>query len=537
MLAALGVLAGCPAVKPPADPVDAGTDPRVVTECNAASSEVPMRLLTRAEYDNTLRDVLGDTSQPARDFPREPLAEGWDNDGNLNKVTDESVTRYLEAAEAVSTAAVATRSSQLYQCATKDSACGASFVITVGRRLFRRTLTQEEVSSLVTFFNRTLASNDFDTAMTWTLQVMLQSPQFLYRFEEGQPPKSTDWRTPLLGPELATRLSYLIWASAPDDELLTVAEAGMLADPDVLQAQAKRMLADPKAIDGKGRFFNLWLRLDDISGLEKSAAAYPQFSPALAQAWRSSIGLFIEDVLAHDGTLPALLTSNALFVNDTMSMYAPSSSGAMFTKVMMPIEQRSGLLTQPGFLARLGAPDQSSPIRRGVFVLDKLLCQTPPPPPPSVNTTPPAPNTGTTTRERFAQHTKETSCKGCHGFIDPIGFGFEHFDGIGAFRETDNGKAVDATGSIVYASEAALPGPFDGATQLMAKLAKSTQVHDCVSKEWLRFAMGRGLGDGDACSVQQVQTQFVKAGGNFDALLLSIVGSDSFRTRPVETQP
>ncbi len=536
-MAALGLLAGCPNVQSPSDTVvDSGT-PRLVTQCNALSSEVPMRLLTRAEYDNTLRDVLGDTSHPARDFPREPLAEGWDNDGNLNQVTDESVTRYLEAAEAVSTSAVSTRSDRLYQCKTKDAACGAGFVATIGRRLFRRSLTQQEVSTLGAFFTTTVTANDFDTAVAWTLQVMLQSPQFLYRFEEGATPKPGDWRTPLQGVELATRLSYLIWASAPDDALLDAAEKGSLADPDALQAQAKRLLADPKALDGKARFFNLWLRLDDIAGLEKSTATYAAFTPALAQAWRTSIDLFISDVLTNQGTLPSLLTSNALFVNDTMSMYAMSSTGPAFTKVMMPVEQRSGLLTQPGFLARLGAPDQSSPIRRGVFVLDKLMCQSPPPPPPSVNTTPPKPIGGKTTRERFAQHTQDPSCKGCHGFIDPIGFGFEHYDGIGAYRDFDNGQPVDATGSIVYASDTSLPGPFDGATQLMAKLALSKQVHDCVSKEWLRFAMGRGLGDGDACSLQQVQSAFASSGGSFDQLLLSVVGSDSFRTRPVEAQP
>lgn len=529
-LLALTMVSGCTKTKAP-DPV-AG-------ECSALSSRVPMRLLTRAEYDNTIRDVLGDTSKPSRDFPREPLAEGFDNDGNLNQVTDESVTRYLEAAETIASATVKTRPERLYRCETQNSECMARFISSVGRRLFRRPLTEAETLAFSTLFATVQNGNDFDTATEWVLQVMLQSPQFLYRFEEGTDPAAGAWRTPLDDSELTTRLSYFLWASTPDDALLDEAASGALSDPEALATIAARMLADPKAAQGKARFFNLYLRLDDISGLEKSTGAYPAFTAGLPGAWRTSIDLFLNDVLTHDNSLPSLLTSNAMFVNGTMSMYGPGStgSGTAFTKVMMPGGQRSGLLTQPGFLARLAGPDQSSPIRRGIFVLDRLLCQTPPPPPPTVNTTPPAVDLGGTTRERFAQHSQDASCKGCHSFIDPLGFGFEHYDGIGAWRDTDNNKPVDASGAIVLAREESLKGLFDGAAELMAKLSASRQVHDCVSKEWLRFAMGRGLGDGDDCSLTQVQDQFMNSGGNFDALLLAIVASDTFRTRPVETAP
>ncbi len=533
-LVALGVLAGCSKPNGATENADAGAMLRPVTQCDAPSSRTPMRLLTRAEYDNSLRDVLGETSHPSRDFPREPLSGGWDNDGNLNQVTDESVTRYLEAAEAVAADTVAHRADRLYTCANKSSACAAQFIGTVGKRLFRRPLTAEESLSLTSFFNTTQLNNDFDTAVEWTLQLLLQSPQFLYRFEEGAPPGAMAWRTPLDGYELASRLSYFLWASTPDDALLDAAALGTLADPEALKAQATRMLLSPKAAQGKMRFFDLWLRLGDIGGLEKSTAAYPSFTPALAQAWRTSVDLFIDDVLTHDNTLGALLTSNAMFVNDTMSMYGPKQPSSTFQKVMMPSTQRNGLLTQPGFLARLAGPNQSSPIRRGVFVLDKLLCQPPPPPPPSVDNTPPAVVSGATTRQRFAAHSQSEMCKGCHSFIDPVGFGFEHYDGIGAWREQENGIDIDANGAIVSASDE-LVGPFNGAPELAARLAKSRQVHDCVSKEWLRFAMGRGLGDGDACSLEQVQQQFIDSGGSFDGLLLSIVGTDTFRTRPVES--
>ena len=526
------LLAGCPKPGSNSSGEDAGMPP--ITECDAPSSRVPLRLLTRAEYDNTLHDLLGDDSNPSRDFPREPLAEGWDNDGNLNQVTDESIARYLEASEVVAAQTASQRPDWLYRCPTKNSACAAQFIATMGRRLYRRALADDETLALTTFFNTTEQNNDFDTAVEWTLQLMLQSPQFLYRVEEGADPKKNAWRTPLNGPQMASRLSYFLWASAPDDTLLDAAATGALADPEALKAQATRMLKDAKAARGKARFFDLWLRLGDIGGLEKSAAAYPAFTPALATAWRASLDLFINDVLENEDTLAALLTSNSMFVNDQMSMYGSTQTSSTFTKVSMPATQRNGLLTQPGFLARLSGPDQSSPIRRGIFVLDKLLCQVPPPPPANVDTTPPKVDLGGTTRQRFAQHSSNGSCAGCHTLIDPVGFGFEHYDGLGAWRDTDNGQPVDSTGGIAWASDETLVGPFNGVPELMGKLSRSKQVHDCFSKEWLRFAMGRGLGDGDACSVDSVQTQFMTSGGDFNQLLLAIVGSDTFRTRPVE---
>ncbi|MCU0700348.1 MAG: DUF1588 domain-containing protein [Myxococcaceae bacterium] len=527
---ALVALAGCPKQPEPEE------IPPPMGECDGVAERTPMRLLTRAEYDNTIADLLGDTSNPSRDFPREPIVHGFDNDAKSLQVTDESVTRYLEAAEALAANVVKTQRARVVPCQTTNAACADQFIATTGRRLFRRTLTIEEKAAFTTFFNQVQASPGatFDTAVEWTLQVMLQSPQFLYRFEEGQTPNSKwDMRTPLVGPELASRLSYLLWASTPDDTLLDLAEAGQLADPAVLEAQTRRLLSDARANRGRMRFFSLWLRTGDVAGLSKDPVNYPNFTPALAQAWQTSLDLFIKDTLARDGTLKGLLTSDRLFANQLMESYVSQSGlGAEFTPVTMPEPQRLGLLTQPGFLARLSSPDQSSPIRRGIFVLEKLMCQPPPPPPPGIAITAPAPNTGTTTRERFSQHSTDPNCAGCHRLIDPVGFGFENYDGLGAWRTTENGKPVNASGEIVSAGDSTLVGAFTGATQLARRLADSRQVHDCVASEWTRFAMGRDLGAGDACSLTQIQDTFSKSQGKFDDLLVAIVMSDTFRTRP-----
>ncbi len=529
ILAATSLLA-CPKKPPPEE------QPPPVAECDGAADRTPMRLLTRAEFDFTVADLLGDTSNPSRDFPREPIVNGFDNDAKSLQVTDESVTRYLEAAEAIAGTAMQTQRSRVVPCQTRDSACADQFIAQTGRRLFRRALTVEEKASFKVFFNQVLASqgNDFDVATEWTLQVMLQSPQFLYRFEEGQTPASKwDFRTPLIGTELATRLSYLLWASTPDDTLLDAAETGQLDDPSVLEAQARRLLADQRAMRGRMRFFNLWLRTEDIARLSKDPARYPNFSPQLAKAWQDSLDLYLRDIASGPGTLKALLTSDRVYANNLMESYVNRSGlGSDFTPVSMPGTERLGLLTQPGLLARLSSPDQSSPIRRGIFVLDKVLCQPPPPPPAGFNPVPPAPNTGTTTRERFLQHSTDPFCAGCHHLIDPVGFGFENYDAVGQYRTSENGKPVDASGSVYAARDEKLSGTFSGVVELSKKLAESRQVHDCVSAEWMHFAMGRGLGAGDACSLTQVQERFSTSQGRFDELLVAIIMSDTFRTRP-----
>lgn len=528
----MAALSGCPKNDPP--PPDEIPPP--MGECDGVATRVPMRLLTRAEYDNTITDLFGDTSNPSRDFPREPIVHGFDNDAQSLQVTDESVTRYLEAAEAISARAMSAQRDRVLPCTAQTSACADSFIATTGRRLFRRALTVEEKAAFKVYFDKLLAmpNTPFDTAAEWTLQVMLQSPQFLYRFEEGiAPPSKWDMRTPLLGPELATRLSYLLWASTPDDALLDAAESGQLADPAVLETHARRMLMDPRADRGRMRYLSLWLRTEDLPRLSKDPALYPNFSPQLAAAWQQSLDLFLRDVLRREGTLKALLTSDRLYVNNLMESYANRSGlDGSFTSVAMPPSQRLGLLTQPGLLARLAAPDQSSPIRRGIFVLEKVLCQPPPPPPPGFNPVAPAPNTGSTTRERFVQHSVDPNCAGCHRLIDPVGFGFENYDAVGAYRTSENGKPVDATGTVFAAKDEQVSGPFNGVIELSRKLADSRQVHDCVASEWMRFAMGRGLGAGDECSLTQVQDKFMASQGRFDDLLVAIVMSDTFRTRP-----
>ncbi len=499
-----------------------------------------MRLLTRVEYNNTLRDLLGDTSAPANDFPREPLAQGFDNDGNANVASDEYIARALDAAEKVAHDAVTARPETLFVCTTQDDSCREGFLSGFGRRAFRRRLTADELTGFRTLFNQARTqTGSFTDAVEWTLTAMLQSPQFLYRFEEGTGPSTDSWRVPLTGDELASRLSYFLWASMPDDALLNAAEAGRLGQPDTLRAEVQRMLADNKGKAGLRRFFDLLVRADEISAAGKDTATYPLFTQDLPALWQKSLALFLDEQVAGTRSLNDVLTSKVMYVNNAMSMYAQGPASGVFQRVEMPAGagQRTGVLTQPGFLARLASPNQSSPVRRGIFVLEKLMCQPPNPPPANFAPMPPEVSPTATTRERFAAHSQNAACASCHASIDPIGFSFENYDGMGVWRDTENGKPVDATGSVIFLRDTTLSGATTGPGDLVDRLAHSAQVRQCVAEGMVRFALGRELGGSDACSVKQISADFNAAEGAFDALVHSLVASDSFRTRPVETAP
>lgn len=513
------------------DPAPTDTTPKEEKGVCEGPRATPLRLLTRKEYNNSVRDLLGDASSPANALPREPVALGFENNADVLQATTDAVARYLDVAELTAAAAVRDRKSRLVSCATQDLACGQRFVETYGRRLFRRTLEADEKAALNKLFGDALARDGFDVALEWTLAAMLQSPQFLYRTEVGQDPDTRKASMPLSSWDLASKLSYFVWASAPDDELLDAAERGDLLDSAKLEAQARRLLNDPKATDGVVYVLNQLFNTSDIGGLEKNATVYPAWNPGLAASVQKSFELYLAQIAGRDGTLPALLTSPTLFVDDKMSAYATTPGAPTFTMLTMPTQERVGVLTQPGFLARLAGPDQSSPIRRGIFVLERLMCQPPRPPPGGVAITAPPLRADMTTRERFAQHSADPSCAGCHRLIDSVGFGFEHYDGLGVRRDMDNGKPVDASGDIIGARDGSLLGPYTTVATLAGRLAGSRQVHDCMASHFVRFALGRADGPEDECSVKDAQAAFFASGGKFKDLELSIILSASFRTR------
>ncbi len=508
-------------------PADAWSDLPPV--CIQAPVDAPARLLTRNEYNNTVRDLLGDATRPADRFPPEPRVLGFENNSDAHRVNSLLVSRYLEAAESVSARALAERRAQLIPCdpaTIGEEACGDQFLGQFATRAFRRPLTDEERTSLTSFFSGTLAKEGFGAAVEWTIQVVLQSPQFLYRVERAEHGDPH---------ELASRLSYFLWSSMPDDALLEAARTGELATEAGLEQQARRMLKDPKAIDTVQSFFRQWLHLDGMEKLEKNTTAHPEFVDGVAPAWRRGLELFIEDsVWNGEGTLEALFTSPALFVDEhTAPIYGmelPTGTGP-FARMEMSVTERRGLLTQPGLLAALAGPYDSSPVQRGVFVRERFLCEALPAPPANISIVPPDPDPNSTTRERFSQHTADPTCAGCHQLIDPVGFGFEQYDALGRFRAAENGKPIDASGEVTGVRDPALAGPFNGAAELSERFARSPLVRDCVATQWYRYAAGRLEATEDGCSLRDVKLHFARSGGDFRELLVAIIQTPAFRTR------
>jgi hypothetical protein len=525
--------------------MDASTPPPPQTCREPLPGAAPIRLLTRSEYDNTVRDLLGVDLAPARDFPPENAALGFDNNAEAHLVSPLLAQKYIDAAETLAARAVETRLDALLACDVEAQgldACVQGFVRRFGRRAFRRPLSTDEAER----FERLglWASSRFDlrTGIELVIGAFLESPQFLYRIEELTRADAPGVTVTIGGYEMASRLSYFLWNTMPDDALLEAAGRGVLDTVDGVEAQARRMLADPRARLAVRDFHRQWLEIDKIVRLEKDLEHRPGGVGLgggiehLREVWTESLQRFMEHVFFESSDpIGALFGSPIVYLDaDTARLYGTSAPGAELVPVMMPAGERAGLLTQPALMARLAHPEQTSPIHRGIFVREKLMCQALPPPPADIVIEAPEPDPNATTRERFAQHTEDPTCQACHVMIDPIGFGFEAFDELGRFRTMENGKNVDTSGRMVGAIEGAVNGDFRGVVELAARLSQSRQVTDCVAEQWYRYAMGRGARatEADRCALAEVQGALRTAGGDLRELLVALTKTAAFRARP-----
>ena len=503
---------GCPratTTEPlPPPPEDAG-----VTACTTASiAPRALRRLTADEYDAAVRALLGTTATPGRGFPREEGA-GFSTTAAAQTPSPVLSQAQLDAAEALAAEAdLAT----LLPCAV-DDACAPSFLRAFGRRAFRRALTDEEATRLETFFTTVRQTEDVDTAYRMLLEVFLQAPQFLYALESRTP-------GPLPAEQLATRLALFLWAAPPDEALLDAAASGALDTADGVAAQARRMLDDPRARDGVRRFHLEWLGVSTLPGVSKASTftTFELLKPSMVE----EVARFGAWATLDDGNVSSLFTARTTFVDPPLGeLYGFTGlAGDGFRQVSLANRQRGGLLTLPGVMASWAKAEQSSPVLRGRFVRERLMCETLVPPPGNVMVTLPPPTFGTA-RDRLTQHSSDPYCAGCHKLMDPVGFGLEKYDAIGAFRNDENGRVIDAHGEIVGSKD--LDGTFDGALELGAKLSTSPAVHACVARQWFRYALSRHEADADACSLEHIDTAF--ASGNLRELLVAIAASDAFR--------
>ncbi|HEU4406293.1 MAG TPA: DUF1592 domain-containing protein [Polyangiaceae bacterium] len=499
----------------------------------------PARRLTRWEYNNTVRDLLGDGSRPADAFPADEEALGFSNNATALTTSSTLVQSYMLAAEGLAERA-AERLGPLLPCdpaGPAGDACGRQFVAAFGRRAFRRPLGDDEVEGFAGLFRGGAGAGD---GAKLVVEAMLQSPPFLYRIELAGAPAEGAASVPLGPFELASRLSYFLWGTMPDDALFAAAESGRLAAREGVAAEARRMLADPKARELVGRFHEEWLDYDRVLSLGrgKSAQYFPEWSPEYPPLMLEEARAFVGHVVFDEpaGDLTTLLTAPYTFVNAELAAFY-GLEGAPAGEAFARVEGggRAGLLTLGALLAFHAHSDQTSPVHRGQMVRERLLCDPVPPPPPEFDTTVPKVDEAPTARARFAAHSEQRACSGCHVKLDPIGFGFEAFDGVGRPRQLEaDGSAVDASGELTGTD---VDGRFVGVPELAARLARSAQVRRCYVTQWFRFAQGRAEAEADRCSLESLREAFAASGGNVRELLVSMTQTDAFLFRPVGGRP
>ena len=503
-----------------------------------APSAAYVRRLTHIEYDNTIQDLFGIVAKHSANFETDLAQDGFTNNSAGQNVSPTLAEQYMVAAESISEAATANLT-QLLGCdpaAMGEAACIQQFITKFGKRVWRRPLSAEETARLSQVFTTARADFDVKASVQLLIQVFLQSPQFVYLLEPNPAGVAAGEMNPLGPWQMATRLSYFLLGSMPDPDLFQAAEASALSTAEGVTAEAKRLLKLPKARARIGLFFEEWLRLRNIERMQKDATMFPQYTLAVAPLMLEQVKRFTQSIILDDnGTARDLLTASYSFISPELSsMYAvtlpPGTGNGQFVRVELNPNQRSGLLTHVAVLAKLAHINQTDPVHRGKFVRTGLLCGALAPPPADLVISIPEVTPGTTTRERFRIHQENPSCAGCHVLMDPIGLGFERYDAIGQWRDTDNGLPIDATGEV-FRSDVA--GPFDGAVQLSQKLAQSEQVMDCMARTWLRFALGRSDLDNDAGAIAVAGGKFKESGFVMKELLVALTGTNTFRYQRV----
>jgi hypothetical protein len=521
--------------------------------CAPATSPAPapMRRLTRAEYDTTVYQLLGTLIRPARLLAPDEEALGFDNQAAAQSVSPLLAEQYLTAAETLAAEQAPRLAQTLTGCvagatSTDCSAAARRWISELGARAFRRPLTEAEADRYLLLFQDGAAlsepPDDPAAGVELVIVALLQSPHFLYRLEFGE--VGPDGNRRPTAHELATRLSYLVWGGMPDLALTEAATAGTLHDPEELTWQARRMLEAPLARGAVLRFFEQWLRLDEVESVTasqgKDEERFPDYHDGVLTKLRGETEAFLETAIFEEQAgLDELFTASWTMLDaelvDWYDLTGPGlPTGSAFERVELDPTRHAGLLTHSGLLALYAKPDRSSPVHRGKWVRESLLCQIPPPPP-DVVPEPPEVDETQTTRERFAQHEADPACSGCHKLLDPIGLGFEHFDATGRYRETEDGLPIDATGEVLNGGDAT--GAFDGAVQLAHQLAASDQVQRCFTTQWYRYALGRTETEADQCALDQVHNDLVAADLDLGALIVALATAPTFRAAPHGDQP
>jgi hypothetical protein len=534
----------------PSSTVPSKPGPGALSDADTVPGLAPVRRLNKTEYAHTLRDLLGAVPPTATVQLVEDAESG--NAGFLRGgviTGGDDVRNMMTASQQIADSVVA-KLGTLLPCAPLPSAqadqdaCVVKFIAQFGKRAYRRPLTQHEADLLHTLYTTQRSVEvgaTFEKAVSTLIGAIVQSPQLLYHWELGSNAPLLDGKLVRFNSyEIASRLSYMFWASMPDDQLLAAADANMLSTPDQIAGAARRLLADPKAKDGLADFHLQWTEIGSLTQTPKDDTV-KNFSPAIAQAMMDETRDFTASLYQgkDPATLEALLTSTSTVVDPSVAaIYGVKVSGTGPQAATLDGTQRSGIFTRAAFLTSRADTSESHPVKRGDTVLRRVLC-TEFQMPANVNIPPVADPTpgGATTRERYAMHSMNP-CATCHQMLDPVGFAFEEYDTVGAFRTTDQGHPVDSTGKLSLPSGVL---EFKNAVDLSAQLAKLPQVQDCMARQWMRYMTGRREVDestpaqpfNEKPSLAAARDAFGKSNNDLRELMVALTRTRSFTHRSI----
>lgn len=497
-----------------------------------APAAAPVRRLTNREYVDTVRDSLGvDISEAAAALPDDIRSAGFSNTATAMIVSYDHVDAYRDLAKAIAGQVdMPQLVAESTSCTDFADACESSVVASLGTRLWRRPLRDAEVASFLPVFDAVQEEGDsFEVAAGLVLEALLQSPQFLYRMEEEGDGEEA---RPLSGWEVASRLSYLVWGSSPDAALYDAAADDALQTRAEVAAQVSRMLEDPRAREQSLRYVEDWLALAGLPGINRDPLLYPEFSEELALAMRDET-LAVADELLWEQRAPltSLLVADFTWASPALAAFYgiadPQPGVARYE--LAGVAHRSGILTHAGVLAINGHGNRPSIVERGLFVLRAVMCAGIAAPPADVDTSMSDLEPGQSERYYSDARLANATCNACHASFDPLGYGFEPFDGVGAWQEEDpDGNPLREDGWIVDAQGEELP--YATAEEYVALLSESESAAACVGlQKPLQHAVGRPLEPADACALQTLQARLAEGDGTYQDLVLAIATHPTFR--------
>jgi hypothetical protein len=494
--------------------------------------------LNHKQYENTVRDLLKVGASPvlASSFVAEPLRSTFDTHGSVLSVSSDLQSDYRRAAETIASTIVENAAvfSSVVPSLTDPNARARAFIEQFGLRAFRRPLAEAEVTRLLGMFNEgatLIGSGDaFNDGVEIVVSYMLQSPHFLYRVELGS--EAVGGKIALDAYEVASKLSYALTNSMPDDALFAAAAAGELGTREGVLAHASRLLSQPQVASTIAVFHGQLLKMREFEQISKNTSAFPAFGAGVVDDLKQEGLSFVQHVFDQRLGFEELMTASYTFGNERIAgLYGvPAPAGGAFQRIELDPTQRAGVLTQIGFLAAHAEGQTPNIIMRGVNISHNILCSDLPPPPDMIPTLPDQ-SPDSTNRERVEELTSDPVCAGCHGvYINPLGFALENLDGVGQYRAQENGQTIDASSSIEIDGELIA---FNGPVELMQAIAGSFQAHDCYAKHWVEYLYGRDVDmkdDADRDLVQQ-GGWLSRSDASIQDLIVNLIATDAFLTR------